>query len=35
MLAVKDMGVEKEIKAYLLYLADEIKVVPVFLDRLF
>ena len=35
MLALKDMGVEKEIKAYLLYLADEIKVVPVFLDRLF
>ena len=33
--ALKDMGVEKDIEAYLLYLGENIEVKRVFLDRLF
>ena len=33
--ALKDMGVEKEIEAYLLYIGENIETKRVFLDRLF
>ena len=33
--ALKDMGVEKDIEAYLLYLGENIEMERVFLDRLF
>ena len=33
--ALKDMGVEKDIEAYLLYLGENIEIKRVFLDRLF
>lgn len=35
MVALKDMGVEKDIEAYLLYIGENIETKPVFLDRLF
>ena len=33
--ALQDMGVKKNIEAYLLYLGENIEIKPVFLDRLF
>ena len=33
--ALQDMGVDKTIEAYLVYLGEDIKIEPVFFDRLF
>ena len=35
MIALQGMGIKKKIEGYLLYIGDEINLIPVYLDRLF